>query len=142
MSDFKAFLAQNAIPVENMKYAASKRFVDDKGKPMEWELRALTSEEDAEIRKACTHRVPVKGRKGAMIPEMNTMEYMGQIATASTVFPNLNDKELQDSYGVMGADMLLKKMLQPGEYIDYLGKVQEVNGFNVDMEELVEEAKN
>ena len=142
MSDLKAFLAQNAIPMENVKYAASRRFVDDKGKPVEWELRALTSEEDEAIRRTCTHRVPIKGRKGATMPELNTVEYMCQMAVASTVFPNLNDKDLQDSYGVMDAEALIKKMLKPGEYTDYLGKVQEVNGFDISLEDQVEEAKN
>jgi len=42
---------------------------------------------------------------------------------------NLDDIELQNSYGVMGADALLKTMLTPGEYPEYMEKVQEVNGF-------------
>jgi hypothetical protein len=42
----------------------------------------------------------------------------------------------------MGSDTLLKTMLTPGEYADYLTKVQEVNGFEVSFEETVEEAKN
>lgn len=33
-------------------------------------------------------------------------------------FPDLNDKDLQDSYGVMGADSLLKAMLTPGSTPD------------------------
>ena len=64
------------------------------------------------------------------------------MATRCVVFPNLNDKDLQDSYGVMGAEKLLKEMLKPGEYQDLIKKIQEVNGFNVSMDELVEEAKN
>ena len=54
----------------------------------------------------------------------------------------MNDAELQNSYGVMGADALLKKMLKPGEYAAYLEKVQEINGFNETFDEKVEEAKN
>lgn len=42
----------------------------------------------------------------------------------------------------MGEDALLKAMLTPGEYSDYLAKVQEVNGFDIAMDELVEDAKN
>ena len=50
--------------------------------------------------------------------------------------------DLQDSYGVMGAEELLKVMLLPGEYANYLGKVQEICGFDKNMNDLVEEAKN
>ena len=42
----------------------------------------------------------------------------------------------------MGADALLKTMLSPGEYADYLSKIQEVNGFDVTLQDEVEEAKN
>ena len=42
----------------------------------------------------------------------------------------------------MGADILLKTMLTPGEYADYLTKIQEINGFEVSFEEAVDEAKN
>lgn len=142
MSDLQAFLRQNAIQEENMRYAASRRFLNEDGKPMKWEIRALTSEEDEAIRKACTRRMPVPGKKGMTMPELDTTEYLGKLASNCTVFPNLNDKELQDSYGVMGADKLLKKMLKPGEYSDYLTRVQEINGFDISMEDQVEQAKN
>ena len=61
---------------------------------------------------------------------------------ACTVFPNLNDAGLQDSYKVMGAEALLKAMLTPGEYADYLNKVQEICGFDITLQDEVDEAKN
>ena len=130
------------MKVENVKHVVSKRFVDEKGEPIPWELCCITSEEDEAIRKACTKRVPIPGKKNQYTQEIDYNLYLGKLAARCTVFPNLNDKELQDSYGVMGADALLKKMLKPGEYADYLQKVQEVNGFEVTFEDAVEEAKN
>ena len=41
MSDFSAFMAQNKIKRENVKFVASKGFVDKDGKPIEWELRQI-----------------------------------------------------------------------------------------------------
>ena len=46
-----AFLAQNAVKPENIRFAASRRFVDEDGKPMLWELRPLMSEEDEALRR-------------------------------------------------------------------------------------------
>jgi len=43
---------------------------------------------------------------------------------------------------VMGADLLVKKMLTAGEYAALMEKVQEVNGFDKDMAELIDDAKN
>ena len=63
------------------------------------------------------------------------------MAAGCTVFPNLNDKSLQDSYGVMGAEALLKAMLTSGESANYFQKAQEVCGFTP-IEELTEQAKN
>lgn len=142
MSNLSCFLSQNAIVEENVKYAASRRFLDEKKKPVEWEVCGITSTEDELIRKECTRRVPVPGRKGQYTQETDFNLYLGRLAARCTVFPNLNDKELQDSYHVMGADTLLKTMLTAGEYAGYLERVQQVNGFDVTLPEAVEEAKN
>lgn len=142
MSNLTAFLAQNAIKVENVKYVASKRFVNEDGKPLEWEIASITSEEDELLRKSCTKRVPVPGKRNMYAPETDFNAYITKQAVKCTLFPNLNDVELQNSYGVMGGEALLKVMLTPGEYADYISKVQEVNGFDVPLEDAVEEAKN
>ena len=64
------------------------------------------------------------------------------MAAACTVFPNLNDAELQDSYGVMGAEELITEMLdKDGEFQAYVKKCLEVSGYENNAE-LVEEAKN
>lgn len=45
-----AFL--NPVKEETCKVVASKRFIDEHGKPVEWELRTITADEDEAIRKA------------------------------------------------------------------------------------------
>lgn len=142
MGNLSAFLAQNALQVENIKHVVSKRFVDEEGKPIPWEIQCITSSEDEAIRKACTKKVQVPGKKGQYTQQTDFDLYLGKLAARCTVFPNLDDAELQNSYGVMGSDALLKVMLKPGEYTDYLTKIQEVNGFDITFEEAVEEAKN
>ena len=142
MGTLSAFLAENALPVENIKFAASRRFLSPDKKPMEWEIKAISSTEDEALRKACTKRVPVPGKKNQFQRELDADAYLGKLAVACTVFPNLNDKELQDSYKVMGGDALLKAMLTPGEYAEYLSKIQEVCGFDVSLQDEVDEVKN
>ncbi|MFC6545543.1 phage tail assembly chaperone [Cohnella cellulosilytica] len=106
--------------------------------PIPWKLRTLSEEENEEIRKASTQMV--KG--GQRIQETKPEVYMAKIAVASVVFPDLKDADLQKSYGVLGAEALLKKMLRAGEYATLLGKVQELNGFDREFDDLVEEVKN
>ena len=141
MSDFAVFMAGNAQKAETVKYVASKRF-GTKNKPVEWELKAIDSDLDEAIRKECTKKVPVAGKRGQYTQETDTDKYIAKMCVACTVYPNLNDAELQDSYGVKSGDALLRKMLLPGEYTEYKAKVMEVNGYDMSMEELVDEAKN
>lgn len=141
MSDFSMFMAGNAAQVETTKYVASKRFVKG-GKPVEWEIKPIDSDLDEAIRKECTKRVPIVGKRGQFNQETDTDKYIAKMCVACTVYPNLNDAELQDSYGVKGGEALLKKMLLPGEYTEFKSKVMEVNGYDMSMEELVDEAKN
>jgi hypothetical protein len=141
MSDFSVFMAGNVATEEIVEYVASKRFMD-KGEPVKWKLKAVSSDLDEMIRKECTKKVPIHGKRGQYNQETDTDKYIGKLCVACTVYPNLNDAALQDSYGVKGAEDLIKKMLLPGEYTEYKAKVMEVNGFDMSMEELVDDAKN
>lgn len=142
MSNLSAFFAGNAVKDEIVRYPASKRFLDEKGNPLNWELHCITSEEDEKIRKDCTRNVPVPGKQGVFVPQTDWDKYANILATKCISFPDLNNAELQDSYGVMGAGAVLQVMIKPGEYQELLKKVQEINGFNVSMDELVDSAKN
>ena len=64
-----------------------------------------------------------------------------RLCAECTVFPNLNDAALQESYRVMGAPALIGAMLTPAEFEAYCERVMEVNGFKTDAE-MVDEAKN
>jgi len=140
MSSLQAFFAQNVHSDIVEEFIVSPRFKDADGKPIPWKLRAITEAENEEIRKASTQMV--KGKNGARVPETKPEVYLAKIAVASVVFPDLKDVELQKSYGVLGAEELLKKMLLAGEYAALIQKVQEINGFDQDINELVDEVKN
>ncbi|WP_248930136.1 phage tail assembly chaperone [Paenibacillus hamazuiensis] len=140
MSDLRVFYAQNAAIDITEEVVVSERFKDEQGQPVPWKLRSMTEAENEECRKAATRRV--KGKNGMYVPETNSEEYIARLVVASVVFPNLKDAELQSSYGVLGAENLLRKMLLPGEYTTLIQKVQELNGFDQDINELVDDVKN
>ncbi len=140
MSDLSAFFAQNVNSDVTEEVIVSERFKDSEGKPVPWKIRSMTEEENEAIRKSATRRV--KGPNGTQTQEVNPNEYAAKLVVTSVVFPNLKDSDLQKSYGVMGAEALLRKMLFPGEYSTLLQKVQELNGFDKNMEELMDEVKN
>lgn len=143
MSKFSRFMKQNKKAKENTTFPATKSLVDENGKPLEWVLKPLTTKENDAIRDDCMIEVPVKGKPNVYRPKLNTSLYIAKMLCACIVEPNLYDKELQDSYGVMKPEDLLKEMLDdPGEYQALASFVQDFNGFNATMDDKVEEAKN
>lgn len=138
--NLQAFMMQNARPVENVKKMISDRFVDEEGKIIPFEIRAITTEEESLIRKSCMVEVTVK--KHMKMKQVNQEAFMAKLSAKCVVYPDLKNEELQNSYGVRGDEELLKVMLLPGEYAELLNAVQEINGYSKDMNELVEEAKN
>ena len=143
MSDFSRFMKKNKIKKENVQFPATKSLVDESGRPLLWTIKPITTRENDDIRDECTMEVPVKGKPNVMRPKLNTSKYLAKMACASVVEPNLYDKELQDSYGVMTPEDLLKEMIDDaGEYQAFLTFIQEFNGFGENLAEKVEEAKN
>ncbi|WNN77775.1 hypothetical protein RKS58_08015 [Lysinibacillus capsici] len=144
MSNLQAFFAHNKKQNGNIKRAVSKSFVDEQGKPIGWEFAPVSPERDAELKSESTKRSMIMQgkRKGQYNTDFDHFKYQRLLTVESIVFPNLNDKELQDSYGVMDADALLGKMLTIGEIADASAAAQEANGYEADLEDMVEEVKN
>ncbi|MCT6924096.1 hypothetical protein [Metasolibacillus sp.] len=144
MSNLQAFFAHNKKKQDNIKRAISKSFVDENGNAVEWEFAPISPERDAELKSESTKRslITQGKRKGQYNTDFDHFKYQRLLTVESIVYPNLHDKDLQDSYGVFGADELLGKMLTIGEITDAAKVAQEVNGFEIELDELVEEVKN
>ena len=138
--DLSSFFRENAVKTEEVKYVVSTRFVDKNKKPVEWILKPVSSQTDEDLRRQSTIRT--KNATGQYQTDLDVNKYIGLLAVACTVYPNLNDANLQNSYNVMGADSLLKTMLLPGEYANYLLKVQEICGFDQKIDNMIKQAKN
>lgn len=141
--DLKRFLKGNKIKRENAEYAASTRFVDENGEPMKWIIRPIHTKENEHLKEQCITEVPVPGKFGMYRPKLDLAQYGEKLLSMAVVAPDLEDAELQDSYGVSKPGDLLKEMLdEPGEYDALLKFVQKMNGFDKSAEEKIEEAKN
>lgn len=141
MSNLKLFMKDNKETKKNTKYVATKTLKDENGVPLKWEIKPLSTKEFDRIREDCTMEIPIKGKQGVYRQKINGSKYMASLICASVVEPNLYDVDLQNSYGVMKAEDLVKEMLEPFEYTDFSTFLQEFNGFT-DLEEDVKKAKN
>ena len=136
-----AFMRPNVAEIQNARFAPSPRFVGEDGKPVEWEIRCISADEYARIRSSCIRQTPVPGRKNQFAQQLDTYAFQARVAARCTVFPDLNDAALQDSWGVTKPEELLGAMLIGGEFDDYVTEVFQINGFKAE-DELVDEAKN
>lgn len=142
MNDFNRFFKQNKIKRDNTKYAVTKSLVDEKGNPLEWTIKPLTTEEDENIRNACIYEEQEVGKRNSYKQKFNATKYICKMLCACVLEPNLYNKELQDSYGVMTPEDLLKAMVDnPTEYDNFVNFVQEFNG-TTSLSDKVEEVKN
>lgn len=133
MSKFNAFMKGNVKEQETVKLKLD-RFEE----PIE--LRPLTSGEADKINDRCFVNKP--GKKGKQERVFDVVKYNRGINTASIVYPDLNDAELQESYGVRGAENLFSEMFLLGEAAQILEKVTEISGIGGSLNEDIEEAKN
>ncbi len=133
MSEFSRFMRACKIVKPNEKYAATKSLLDENGEPLLWEFRRITSKENALLQEEVMSAENVKGKSS---------EYLHRLIARSTVFPNLYDKELQDSYGARTPEELLYALVDdPGEYGELALFIQRLQGL-IPLSERVDNAKN
>ncbi len=143
MSNLSLFMKQNKKQRPNIKFVATKDLVDENGQPLEWELKPLTTKQNQKIRESCTTEVQVPGKKNLFIPKVDTNKYLAKLVAEAVVYPDLYNKELQDSYGVMSPEELLQEMVDnAGEYNSLVEFIQKVSGFDISLSDKVDEAKN
>lgn len=140
-SKLSAFFAENAIKIENKKVVVSNRFRDEDGQPVEWEIKALTTDENEECQRKAMVNIPDAVRRGQYTRELDSIKYQSALNTAAVVWPDLNNAELQDKYGVKTPEALLKKMLYAEETAELTKEILSFSKIET-LEDKVQEAKN
>lgn len=136
MNKLSAFL-HPVCETEEKEIVISTRFLDEKGEPIPFKIRALKQEESDAIIKRC--RRMRKGANGQMQEYLDSTELSRQIVVASTVEPDFRAAELCEHYQVADPSLLPGKMLLAGEFAKLSQAIMELSGFS---ENLGEQAKN
>lgn len=109
--------------------------------PFPFTIKSITEGENKAIRRSC-QKVTFDKKTHQKQTETDQDLYNNRLVVACCVEPNFKDADLQKKYGVMGAEALIDALLKPGQFIDLLLAVQEVNGFTEDINDQKDEAKN
>ncbi len=143
MSGLRKFLYGEEKETAEIKYPATKKFLGENGKPLEWVLKTLSKEELENIQSESMKKLILEGEEGHIGYVFDSNVYILKLITKSVVFPNLKDLELQSSYGVDSEEALLKQLVDsPAEYKRFCEFVEELNEDEKTFEEEVEEIKD
>lgn len=126
MSKLSAFLHPVSTG-EEKEIMISNRFVDEKGAPVPFKIRAVTQEENDAIIKKATRRAKENGQT---VEKLDNVEFSRRMVVAATVEPDFSSKELCDAYGVMDPTLVPGKMLLSGEYARLMKEISALSGFD------------
>lgn len=115
--------------------------VNISGFPEPFIIRSITEAQNKEIRKSCQTTTFNKKTHQKEVETNNDLYNCRLIATCC-LDPNFKDAELQAHHGVRGAESLIDVLLKPGQFLDLLMAIQDINGFSDDINEQKEAAKN
>ena len=139
MGVLEAFLHPIAVE-ETKKVEISKRFIGEDGKPVPFEIRTISQDENAQLVKQYTRR---KVANGSVVENFNTAAYTNALILECTVQPDFRDSRMCEAYGVLDPMLVPGKMLLSGEYSALVGEIMKLNGFDADgLLRDEEEAKN
>lgn len=140
MSTLQEFL--NANPVDSLtdEVAISDRFRDADGSLLKFRIRSMTSAEFEEYRRRAT--TVAVGRQKARRVELDLHRFNCAMVINHTLDPNLRDAESIRAVGCTTPEEYLSRVLLPGEIVALAEEIQRLSGFDRNMDDLVDEAKN
>ena len=135
MSKLMNFLINNTIENLTEEVVISDRFKVD-GEILKFKIKAVTPDEFSDLQKQCTKI----GKKGKM--NFDSKMFNEQLIVNYTVEPNFKDAGSIKRAGCITPEQLLNKTLLAGEVATLVEQISTLSGFDKDLEELREEAKN
>lgn len=135
MSKLMDFLVNNTVENLTEEVVISDRFKVD-GEILKFKIKAVTPDEFSDLQKQCTKI----GKKGKM--NFDSKMFNEQLIVNYTVEPNFKDAESIKRAGCITPEQLLNKTLLAGEVATLVEQISTLSGFDKDLEELREEAKN
>lgn len=135
MFTLQDFLNEN--PVDNLTedVMISDRFKDQDGNLLKFRIKAMTSQEFDEIRKSCSI---MRNRK----IEFDAQRFNLQMVINHTIQPDFKHAESIHKLACHNPEEYVQRVLLAGEVATLAQQIQQLSGFDIDMDTLVEEAKN
>lgn len=139
--DLSFFMPGKAEEVKEIEAPISKRFKDNNDKVIPFKFKPISTDRVDEIEKTSMKSV-IKNNK-VVGKELDNSRFMARIAVETTTYPDFKAAEMRKAYKEEDPVDIAKKVLNiAGEYANWIAKAAEINGFEDDLEDLEEAAKN
>lgn len=102
-----------------------------------FKVKAMSSDEFDEYQKRA--RIKTKNKKDI---DFNVAKFNLLVVEGQTIFPKFANTDLLKKSGCATATEFIKRKLKAGEIAELAQKINEISGFDTDINEEVEEAKN
>lgn len=137
--NLQEFLNRNKVDGIQGEVAISKRLANpETGELYKFKIRALTEKEYENARNEAT-TLPKKKKDRV---KFDNALFNEKIIISACLYPNFKDAESIKEAGCIAPEDYLHKVLLPGEISDLSNAITKLSGFDEDMEELIEDAKN
>lgn len=140
MSALKDFLLENSDAIsKDVEVAISPRFKDKDGKLLKFKIRPMNGEEFGSYQKQCTN-IKMNGKKRET--SFDSAKFNNLCIINHCVDPNFKEADFLKGLGVQTPEQAVAKVLLAGEIVELGNQISRLSGFDVDINEEIEEAKN
>ena len=140
MSVLKDFLLENAdVITKEVEVAVSPRFKDKDGNLLKFKIRPMSGDEFGKYQKQCT-TLNVMGKKKETSFDSGKFNVM--CIVNHCVDPSFKEADFLKGLGVQTPEQAVSKVLLAGEIVELGNQISKISGFDVDINEEIENAKN
>lgn len=140
MSVLKDFLIENAdVASKEVEVAISSRFKDKEGNLLKFKIRPMNGDEFGKYQKQCTSFNMV-GKKRET--NFDSGKFNNLCIVNHCIDPDFKDSSFIKQLGVQTPEQAVGKVLLAGEIVELGNQITQISGFDVDINEEIENAKN
>lgn len=140
MSVLKDFLIENADVVgKEVEVPISPRFKDKEGKLLKFKIKPMSGDEFGRYQKQCTS---IDFNKKKRETQFDSGKFNMLCIVNHCIDPDFRDSSFLKDLGVQTPEQAVSKVLLAGEIVELGNQISKISGFDVDINEEIEKAKN
>lgn len=140
MSLLKEFLVENAnVSNTEEEVAISPRFKDKDGKILKFKIKPMNGDEFGRYQKACT-TISITGKNRNT--QFDSGKFNQMVIVNHCIDPDFKDEDFLRQIGCQTPDQAVQKVLLAGEIVELGNQISKLSGFDTDINEEIENAKN